>query len=131
MHCEGINTLQYILFSTVGTTLKSTRKLLKTGISTALSHAPKSEWISKTQITQVAPTQPVWPYFRISSPVLFILQHTFTVIIHCSFKEQWICLAFTTVTTAHIDSLVEFKMQSLDTADNAATARKSQPRASK
>jgi len=45
------------------------------------------------------------------------------------FKDQRVCLAFITVTTALVGILDKFKMQSLDIADNAATARKIQPQA--
>lgn len=43
--------------------------------------------------------------------------------LNCSFKELRVCLAFTTVTTTHVDIHDKPKAQRLDTADDAATAR--------
>lgn len=71
----------------------------------------------------------VCPYSQTSSLLLSILQHIFTMALNPSFKEQWVRLAFTTV-TPHIDVLDKSKIQSLDTAGSAATAKKSQAQAS-
>lgn len=67
------------------------------------------------RLYQIAPMQLVCPYSRISSPVLFILQHTFIMTLYCSLKEQRVRLAFTTATTAHKNILDKSKVQSLDT----------------